>query len=537
MININHHHTVFTAEQMHAIDQATIADAGISGDLLMEIAGFQAAREIMRRQNGKKRGLILCGSGNNAGDVLVAARYLLRNGYRLSLCYIGGTKKFSPEAERNYIRLQKSSSASHGSADAKPGGAGTRTPGSSHPGIPTTGNPQITLPAVAVIDDPSQADARDFDFAIDGLFGTGLNKEVRDAYKDAILRLNDMDLFTYAMDIPSGLDADTGEIHGVAVLADITCTFGGLKHGFYTPDGFNYTGEVVFCELPFPVRLYPEAATAITAIHPDLTEIAEPVASRGRHKYERGIVYILGGSPGLTGAPILSAQAAWKAGPGAVVVICPAGLMSAFEQNLVEPVKKAAGSTDDVYFKSSHIRPVLDTIREKPGIVLLGPGMGRNSETVGFTKEIILQAGVPMVIDADGLWCMSKAGIDGKFRQQTVLTPHPGELQQLTGRQAGTNNQRLEQAKKLSLQTGAIMVSKGNPTYVTGNKTGTFLTAYDSTHFGRTGFGDVLAGKIASALATGYDPVSASVHALLDGYRKYRKAASSDFIPGPADIL
>ena len=522
MITTDHHHRVFRASEIRSLDEAAIRETGIPGDVLMEIAGFQAAKEIMQRQNGRRRGLIVCGKGNNAGDALVVARYLSRNGYHLTLFFPGGKEGLSPGAASNYERLKKSV-AGYGNPHRAASDSGQGTIGGVTPGaINETGS--IT-----------SVDSRDLDFAVDGLFGTGLNQEVTGTYRDAITWLNSLGVPIYAMDIPSGLDADTGEVHGIATTAAVTCTFGGYKHGFYTPEGFRCSGDVVLCELPFAPHLYP--ADMAFAIGPGITRLPVPEKMNGLHKYDRGIVYILGGSPGLTGAPVLSAKAAWKTGTGAVVVITPAGLLPVFEKNLIEPVKKRVGGADDHFFGTSHTGRVLEIIHEKPGVLLLGPGIGRNNETVGFVNEVIRQAEVPMVIDADGLWCLSQAGRLPVFNHETVLTPHPGELQQLTGKTAMTNQDRLEHAKMVSVETGAITAAKGCPVYVTGSVSGTFVTAYDTTVFGRAGFGDVLAGKIAAAMATGHNPDAAVLYALLDGISRYRKAASPDLIPGPSDIL
>lgn len=517
MIRTDHHHRVFRASEIRKLDEATIRETGIPADVLMEVAGFQAARQIMGRQNGEKRGLIVCGKGNNAGDALVVARYLARNGYHLTLFFAGGKDGLSPDAAANYERLKKSV-PDFGILNGD-------SSNSDHGVIIETGS----LSAV---------DHRDLDFAVDGLFGTGLNKEIRGPYRDAIAFLNNLDRPVYAMDIPSGLDADTGEVYGVVVEAAVTCTFGGYKHGFYTPEGFRCCGEIILCELPFPVHRYPSEKT--TLIHPGLTPVPKMGKNTGRHKYERGIVYIIGGSPGLTGAPVLSARSAWQSGPGAVVVITPEGLLPVFEKNLTEQVKKPVGTADDVTFGSSHTGPVLDIIHEKPGVVLLGPGIGRNNETVVFVNEIIRRAEVPLVIDADGLWCLSQTGALPVFGQKTVLTPHPGELQQLCGKPSKTSMDRLEQAKGISADTGAIVAAKGCPVYLTGSASGTFMTGYDTTVFGRAGFGDVLAGKIAAAISLGHEPDAAVIYALLDGINKYQNTVTSDSsetIPGPSDIL
>jgi ADP-dependent NAD(P)H-hydrate dehydratase / NAD(P)H-hydrate epimerase len=504
MIHHTLHHTVFRASEIRELEAATIRDAGIAGDLLMEIAGFQAAREIMSRQGENKRGLIVCGRGNNGGDALVVARYLLRNGFRLMLWIADGQGPLSPDAETNLKRLRASA-----------GGA-------------FEGN-------ITQLENLADAGHHRFDFAVDGLFGTGLNKEITGPYRDAVNLINRLDTVVYAMDIPSGMDADTGNTYGVAVQATVTCTFGGYKHGLFTPEGFRLGGETVFCELPFPRHLYP--APPAFAIHPDLTRTAPATEQKGLHKYDRGIVYVLGGSPGLTGAPILSARAAWSAGPGAVIAVCPAGLMPVFEKNLVEPVKKPVGNTGDHHFRQSHTDQVLEIIAGRPGVLVIGPGMGREQETARFVHEVVKKSDCPMVIDADALWCLSRLDALPELGDETVLTPHPGELQSLMHTSTDNCLERLDLANELSARTGAITVAKGAPTYVTGSPAGTFVTAYDTTLFGRIGFGDVLAGKIAAAMATGYAPATASVHALLEGYRRYLSVSSTEHIPGPADII
>jgi ADP-dependent NAD(P)H-hydrate dehydratase / NAD(P)H-hydrate epimerase len=450
------------------------------------------------------------------------------------LFFAGGKEGLSPGAAANYERLKKSV-ADYGNPDrdAADSGQGANrdtkrdtklganqgaSQGESHGALhgavqgESHGTLHDAIPyafrgAINETGSITSVDPRDLDFAVDGLFGTGLNQEVTGPYRDAITWLNSLGVPIYAMDIPSGLDADTGEVHGIATTAAVTCTFGGYKHGFYTPEGFRCSGDVVLCELPFAPHLYP--ADMAFAIGPGITRLPVPEKMNGLHKYDRGIVYILGGSPGLTGAPVLSAKAAWKSGTGAVVVITPAGLLPVFEKNLIEPVKKQVGGADDHFFGTSHTGRVLEIIHEKPGVLLLGPGIGRNNETVGFVNEVIRQAEVPMVIDADGLWCLSQAGRLPVFNHETVLTPHPGELQQLTGKTAMTNLDRLEHAKMVSGETGAVTVAKGCPVYVTGSASGTFVTAYDTTVFGRAGFGDVLAGKIAAAMATGHNPDAA----------------------------
>jgi NAD(P)H-hydrate epimerase len=322
----------------------------------------------------------------------------------------------------------------------------------------------------------------------------------------------------FALDVPTGLHADYGRILGTAVQADFTLSFGALKTGFYLNQGFDTTGEVILCELSFPNKYKNPAAVLIDR---SWVEAASPAPKKQKHKYDGGVLYIITGSEGLTGAGILAAKSAWSAGIGAVILITPKGLLEIYEKQLVQIIKRPVGDRDDVYFKESHIEQVLDVITEKPGKVLIGPGLGRQQETILFTQNVLSNFEGDVLIDADALFALSKMGHrkrpDGS---EWILTPHPGELKTLFNQDVNDDFDRLNLTKEKALEEKVTILSKGMPSVV-GTETGdAYLTGYETRIFSRAGFGDVLAGKVGAYWLKYSSSELACFYGLLDGFQK-----------------
>ncbi len=512
MSSIPNNFRVCTAEENRAMDAYTIHKFGIPSFTLMEIAGAKTASAILPHLKPESRGLVLCGKGNNAGDALVVTRHLHRMGFRFDLVFVSGIDELSGDTTKNLDYIRKL-------IDSDP-------------------NPDD--PSISIIEgwQPDHIDREHYTFIIDGLLGTGLSSALRGMYTTAVDWANDSGLPVYSIDVPTGLHADTGEVLGNCIHAKQTCTYGALKTGFYIGKGPDYSGEIVFCDLGFPKEASPKSERFIID-ESWLNQQREPVR-HPRHKYEAGVVYLIAGSEGLTGAVQLAAQSAWRMGVGAVTVIIPHGLLPVFETTLVHQVKETVGSRDDYHFRSSHIKQILEMIDHRPGSVLLGPGLGRHSETVSFVHKLVGQLSTDLVIDADGLWCLSQDDFPKiKSDAPWILTPHPGELSQLTGKSAAADNfERMQIAENLAQEHGITVVSKGMPTYVAEAEHHTLMTAYDTTIFSRTGYGDILAGKIVAGLALGLKPKISCAKALLDGKRKYDHALNiNNYPPEPLDLV
>ncbi|MGN8224665.1 NAD(P)H-hydrate epimerase [Gracilimonas sp. BCB1] len=481
MNQIPHSYYLCSAGQSRYMDEQTISEFGIDGFTLMEIAGTRAADFIQFRFSSASHGVFFCGKGNNAGDALVIARLLSQQGFKITICFLSGTDDLSPDTQKNLDLLQK--------LDEK-------------------------------IDLLNWEDFEPdtYDFIVDGMLGTGLSSEVRAPYSDAISWINKQKIPVFALDVPTGLHADSGRILGTAVQTDFTLSFGTLKTGFYLNQGFDTAGEVILCELSFPNKFKKPTAALIDR---SWVEAASPSPKKQKHKYEGGVLYIIAGSEGLTGAGILAAKSAWSAGLGAVILITPKGLLEIYEKQLVQIIKKPVGGPDDGYFKEEHGEHVLNIIAEKPGKVLIGPGLGRHQETIRFTQHILQHFEGDVIIDADALFALSNMEDRKKPEgSKWIFTPHPGELKTLFNQEVQDDFDRLNLTKEKAREEKITILSKGMPTIV-GTETGdAYLTGYETRIFSRAGFGDVLAGKVGAYWLKYSSSELACFYGLLDGFQK-----------------
>jgi NAD(P)H-hydrate epimerase len=206
---------------------------------------------------------------------------------------------------------------------------------------------------------------------------------------------------------------------------------------------------------------------------------------------------------------------------GAVIMVCPRGVLPIFENNLPQIIKKPVGRHDDVYFKEDHVGEVSGIISQKKGPVLLGPGLGRKETTVDFAIGLLKDNACDFIIDADGLWALAQQGSWKKPDGASwILTPHPGELSQLFDIDTEDGKQRLEEVRKQALQKNITLLSKGFPTILGTPDAYSYMSGYDTRLFSRAGFGDILAGKTAAFAALGYSPAESCIRALLDGRDK-----------------
>jgi len=507
-------HYLLTASQCRDIDRQTIEETGIDGFTLMEVAGSSAARHIAARQiRGQDQsydireqdwphGLYLCGKGNNAGDALVVARYLLQHTISATIVFLNGSGDLSPEGKKNLELLRKFGSRGQ-------------------------------LAFVESWDEFDQTE--EWDFIVDGMLGTGLSSDLRGDYLKGVNWANDQDTPVLAMDIPTGLHADTGKMMGACIRAEQTFAFGGRKLGFYLEEGPSNTGNVIYCELPFPQGFKAACNTFLL----DESWVPPHHSRPGRHKYASGVLYIVAGSEGLTGAAILAAQSAWAEGLGAIILICPRGLLSVYEHNLPSIIKKPVGRKSDEYFMPRHLSSLLSIVGEKKGAVLFGPGLGRREDTVTFTTQFLSRNPRHTVIDADALWCLAQSEQwDKPDDVEWILTPHPGELSRFADYSIEDGAQRLRFVRTFASNKQITILSKGMPGII-GTSTGKcYLTNYNTRYFARAGSGDILAGKTGAYLTHGQTPAVSCAAGLLQGKRKldhYLKTEQD--LPEPSDFI
>jgi NAD(P)H-hydrate epimerase len=218
---------------------------------------------------------------------------------------------------------------------------------------------------------------------------------------------------------------------------------------------------------------------------------------------------------------MMAAKSAWSQGVGAVIVVCPRGVLPIFENNLPQIIKKPVGRHDDVYFKEDHLSEVSGIISRKRGPVLLGPGLGRKKTTVDFAADLLKENECDFIIDADGLWALAQQSNWQKPDGASwILTPHPGELSRLVDMHIENGRQRLEEVRKQALQKNITLLSKGFPVILGTSDGYSYMSGYDTRLFSRAGFGDILAGKTAAFAALGCAPAESCIRALLDGCNK-----------------
>ena len=321
------------------------------------------------------------------------------------------------------------------------------------------------------------------DVIVDGLFGTGFAGEPRAEAASLIERMNAAGAPIVAVDLPSGVDASTGEIAGVAVRATLTVTFHGPKVGLVVAPGLFHAGGVTVAEIGL---LAHETAHRLVLL--DILGLV-PRKSAADTKYTSGSVLVVGGAPGLTGAACLAAEAAFRADAGYVAVAVPPASLAVVETKLLEPVKRTWAEIDEA--------------AERAGAVAIGPGLGRANEAKELVARLLRELEQPVVLDADAL-----DGLEpGDWRPPVVLTPHAGELGRLLGEDSSwVDAHRLEAAQRASERFGCVCLLKGADTIVAAPGAATLVCAGDAPALATAGTGDVLTGVLAAYLAKGLEP-------------------------------
>jgi len=455
------------AEQQRAIDTWAIETLGIPSIDLMEHAGTGLA-DIVGARVPDGRIVVVCGKGNNGGDGLVAARLLRERGREVDVALLGSGDELRGDAKANFERL------------------GEPAPGPLQP---------ATLPGAAAI--------------IDAILGTGFSGKPRQPALGAIEAINDTgdEVLVFACDVPSGVDASSGEVHGVAVRADVTVTFHAAKPGLWIAPGKDHAGGVVVVDIGIPVG---------APVRPTMGLIDESVVDgiprRGREstKFAAGAVLVCGGSIGLTGAPSMACEAAMRAGAGYVTALVPASLNIVFEQRLLEVMSVTLPDQDgSLSLDGAHI--VLERTARADALAL-GPGLGRQPDAQELARVVARGAEVPLLLDADGL--NAHAGRLESLAQRpapTVMTPHAGELARLLERESSeVGEHRLAFARDAAGRAQAVLVLKGDDTIVAAPDGRVGISRGGSAALATAGTGDVLSGVIAAYLSKRMDPFHAA---------------------------
>jgi len=472
-----------TAEQMRELDRSAIRERGITGMQLMERAGRAVALcagELIEKKRMRRSALIFAGKGNNGGDAFVAARYLEGAGVRTRTILLGDRKEFKSDALENLKRLERS------------------------------GAEIVSAATLGELEEAGETAPR-FDLVIDGILGTGVKGNVSGYPAEAIFYIGGLYSTVVSIDVPSGLDATSGRVCGVAVRASVTVAMGLPKIGLVAGDGMEHSGRILVADIGLPEQLkatLPSSGELV--VEQDLYGLFAP-RRKVSHKGDYGRLLVVAGSRGMTGAACLVASAALRSGAGLVTVAIPRSLNPILEMKLTEAITLPLPETAEGSLSGKAGERILEMAEDFDAMVV-GPGLSRNGETLEMIRALVSRFPRPMVIDADALTALAAAPETLKNASAPViLTPHPGEMARLLNCSIQSlMGERLEIARDFAVSSGVTLVLKGAGTVVAGPGGEVSINASGNPGMATGGSGDVLSGVIGAFCMQGMSPEDAA---------------------------
>jgi hydroxyethylthiazole kinase-like uncharacterized protein yjeF len=472
---------LYTAQEMRALDRYTIERIGVPGAVLMENAGQAVTRLLLARQPTPCRATVLAGTGNNGGDGYVIARLLASAGWKVHLWQVGPDAKMSAET-----RLFRD--ACHRSEPTVRHWEARYTP-------------DVT------------ADLNRSDWVIDALLGTGIRGEPREPVRSVIALVNRQARGRIlAVDIPSGVETDTGAVPGEAVWADWTIALAGPKWGHYLRPGAEVRGELTVADIGIPAVAVHHQPPQACINGPDVWGKHLTPRSPWSHKGSHGHLLVVGGSRGMLGAVRLAAMAAYRGGVGMATVAVPRGQETVLAAQVTEPLVWAWSDDGNGRFLD-HTPDEWEERRNRFAAVAVGPGLGPVDAS---WLQPFLTLDCPVVLDADALNALSRdPGILKQATAPVVITPHPGEMARLASTTvADVERNRLGMARQWARAYGVIVVLKGTHTLVVAPNGTCALEPNATPALAKAGSGDVLTGLIGAWLARGVPPAEAAALAV-----------------------
>jgi hydroxyethylthiazole kinase-like uncharacterized protein yjeF len=466
---------IITAVQMQELDRRTISEAHIPATTLMERAGSGVV-SCLEQRLGPVRGktvTVICGKGNNGGDGFVAARLLRRRHANVRVLTMGPTSELSRDAATMYKQFVRGRGKS----------------------------------SVYLYTSKAQAQVllQDSDILVDALLGTGLSSAVTGRYAEVIDCINEAGCPVVAVDLPSGLHADTGTILGRAVRASFTVTFGLPKLGLYQNNGIDLAGQVVIEDIGIPLAYINAVESRTTLITEHMVRTYLPKRQLSSHKGTFGHVGIIAGSVGKTGAAALAARAALRIGAGLVTVAIPTSVNDTLEAKLLEAMTLPMPETKARTFARTALDRLVAFMAARTAIAI-GPGLSTHPETVELVQALTKQLDRPAVLDADALNALTgRTALLASCKTPPIITPHPGEMARLEADATPqtVNNDRIGTASRFARERGLFVVLKGARTVVARPDGAVAICPTGNPGMATAGTGDVLTGMMVGLLAQG----------------------------------
>jgi NAD(P)H-hydrate epimerase len=470
-----------TSTQMQSIDDKAINVLKIPGIVLMENAANEVCSAIYSIDNCfNKKFAVITGPGNNGGDGFAISRKLLLKNIGVKTITLIEPEKLKGDSKTNYEILKN------------------------------IGGEINYVNDVLILKD----EIHDCDIIVDAIFGTGLKKRVEGIYKSAIELINDSEKYVVSVDIPSGLDSDSGKPKDVSVSADLTVTFAYEKIGHVISPGKGYCGKVVTADIGIPDFLSQEVGIKNFIVkEPDIRRLIRFLKrDDDAHKGDFGHVLVVAGSEGKTGAAAMSATAALRIGAGLVTMAVPKSLNPVFEEKLTEVMTAPVSDVDGFFSEEAY-----DKIMAMAGsmnAVIIGPGISTHQQTKKLVRRLVKDiTDIPIVLDADGLNIIAEdISILKEARTELILTPHPGEMGRLTGKSSkDVLDDRINTARKFAVDNSVTLVLKGANTIVATKDGKVHVNSTGNAALSTAGTGDVLTGIIGGLLAQGLNTLRSCV--------------------------
>ncbi len=486
---------VLTADAMREADRLTIERFGIPGFTLMETAARGAFQAVMRRLGPPEhlRIAIFCGKGNNGGDGLALARMLYAAGATANVLLVYDDAELSDDAGRNLDLIRKLKAQDENGRLA----------------IDRFKSPETLrkLPRP--------------DLYVDALLGAGLSSALREPISSIVAWLNERPQPILAVDLPTGLHSDTGEVMGDAIRAAFTVTMGARKSGLLLGDGPPNAGSVEVVDIGIPRFVLKKAAGPGCAEVPadDDVQAWLPTRARDAHKYSAGLALVVGGAGGMTGAPVMASTAAARVRAGAVVCGCPQEVQATLAAKVTEVMTLALPSGPEGVDADGALEALAPRL-DRTQALLVGPGLGVGQGTQDFIRTLLGSTESPAVIDADGLNALSSewlsdhaASNHAQSSHETrpwILTPHVGEFKRLAGEEVDLAD-RIRTAQTYAQRWKCVLLLKGMPSIVACPDGRAYIITTGGKALATAGTGDILAGLCTGLLAQGLPPERAAV--------------------------
>ena len=495
---------VLTSEQSRICDRRAVEELGIPTIVLMENAALSVV-EVLEKHVGVESGqrvVVVCGRGNNGGDGLAVARHLHNMGVDVSVFLMARHEELKGDAVINCKAVMKA-------------------------GVSLT---EVTDEKMLLELEKTMRHAH---VVVDALLGTGISGEVRGIIAGAIDALNSSAPRILSIDVPSGLDSDTGKLCGRCVRADVTVTLGAMKRGLLLFPGADMVGDLFLGSIGIPKAMFEAFEPWVKVTTEELVHKCYKTRASNTHKGDYGRVLVVGGSAGMSGAVMMCGVSALRGGAGLVMVALPKSLNNAFEASVMEVMSLPLPETEAISISLKALDVLVERMKWAD-VLAIGPGISRVDETQEFVRQLVRSSEKTVVLDADGIVAFANRMKELADRScELVITPHPGEMAMLIGKSISeVQSDRIGITQAVAKELNATVVLKGAHTVIASPEGNTYINLTGNPGMASGGTGDVLTGLIASLIAQGNKPFEAAacavfIHGLAGDIASWDKGEAS----------